>query len=47
MDRLAAWARGRCTIVIVTHRRDFAARCDRVIEIDGGQVLEGTPTVTS
>lgn len=39
MDRLRAWAAGRCTIVIVTHRKDVAARCDRVVELDGGVLL--------
>jgi ABC-type multidrug transport system fused ATPase/permease subunit len=43
MDRLRAWAAGRCTIVIVTHRRDVAARCDRVVELDGGALLAAGP----
>jgi putative ABC transport system ATP-binding protein len=30
------------TLVVVTHARDLAARMDRVLEIDHGQVLEGS-----
>jgi len=32
-------AQATTTLVLVTHERTIAARCDRVLEIDGGRLL--------
>jgi zinc transport system ATP-binding protein len=39
-ERLAALA---ATLLVVTHDRTLAARCDRVVEMAGGQLREVTP----
>ena len=36
-------AESRTTLVLVTHERDLAGRCDRVIQIDAGKILQGPP----
>jgi len=44
-ERVEALRRGRgLCVLLTTHRADEAERCDRVVVIDGGQVIaEGTP----
>jgi len=39
-ERLAALA---ATLLVVTHDRTLAARCDRIVEMAGGQLREVTP----
>ena len=31
------------TLVLVTHDREIAARCDRQLRIDAGRIVESTP----
>ena len=36
-------AESRTTLVLVTHERDLAGRCDRVIQIEAGKILQDPP----
>jgi len=40
MDSLHYWRNGR-TVIVVTHRRSTAQRCDRMVFIDGDRAVEG------
>ena len=35
------------TLILVTHARDLAERCDRVVELKGGQVFESDPALAA
>jgi len=37
-------ANSQTTLVLVTHDRELASRCGRIIHMEGGRVIEGVPT---
>ena len=43
--RALARLKGKCTIILVTHRPSHMRLCDRVLGLDGGRlVLDGPPS---
>ena len=39
--------RGRCTQLLISHREELAERCDRIVRIEGGHLLERVAEVVA